>query len=362
MGPRESIARLPNGAWPIVTGALARRARESGRTTLVLVRHPDRFLAELRPWLAGRPTSYLFAEIAISFLDRPPAVDAAVGRRLEALAALAPGGEPSVIVSSRRAAMRPTLARDVLASTAIELAPRGRADLNRLSAQLIDLGYTREPLVEEPGQFSVRGGILDIFPAAGRAPVRAEFFGDEIESLRLFDPGNQRSVMSVPRLTVRPGRELVLGPQRGARGVARIREAGGLEHLRGDVRAEWEDDLARLEAGSSFPGVEFYAAYLEPSLPTLFDHLPKDALVIDLEPERQLADIRELERETRTLTEAEAADHELPPGFRPPMVPGERLLAGEWERIRVTAGELEGGVDLGWRQPEPIVGRPTALN
>ncbi|HEY8680018.1 MAG TPA: transcription-repair coupling factor [Candidatus Dormibacteraeota bacterium] len=362
LGPRESIARLPNGAWPIVTGALARRARESGRTTLVLVRHPDRFLAELRPWLAGRPTSYLFAEIAISFLDRPPAVDAAVGRRLEALAALAPGGEPSVIVSSRRAAMRPTLARDVLASTAIELAPRGRADLNRLSAQLIDLGYTREPLVEEPGQFSVRGGILDIFPAAGRAPVRAEFFGDEIESLRLFDPGNQRSVMSVPRLTVRPGRELVLGPQRGARGVARIREAGGLEHLRGDVRAEWEDDLARLEAGSSFPGVEFYAAYLEPSLPTLFDHLPKDALVIDLEPERQLADIRELERETRTLTEAEAADHELPPGFRPPMVPGERLLAGEWERIRVTAGELEGGVDLGWRQPEPIVGRPTALN
>ena len=85
----ESIARLPTGAWPIVAGALARRALEGGRTSLVLVRHPDRFLAELRPWLAGRPTSYLFAEIGISFLDRPPAFDAAVGRRLEALAALA---------------------------------------------------------------------------------------------------------------------------------------------------------------------------------------------------------------------------------------------------------------------------------
>src|ERR1700694_4955252 len=105
----ESIARLPTGAWPIVAGALVRRTLESGRTTLVLVRHPDRFLAELRPWLAGRPTSYLFAEVAISFLDRPPAVDPAVGRRLEALAALAPGGEPSVIVSSMRGAPRPAL-------------------------------------------------------------------------------------------------------------------------------------------------------------------------------------------------------------------------------------------------------------
>jgi transcription-repair coupling factor (superfamily II helicase) len=357
----ESIARLPNGAWPIVAGALARRALESGRTTLILVRHPDRFLAELRPWLGGRPASYLFAEIAISFLDRPPAVDPAVGKRLEALAALASGGEPSLIVSSRRAAMRPTLAAEVLRTTVVELAPGARADLNHLTELLTDLGYTREPLVEEPGQFSVRGGILDVFPAAGRAPVRAEFFGDEIESLRLFDPGNQRSVMSVPRVTVRPGRELVLGPQRGARAAARIRGAGGFDHLRGDVRADWEDDLARLEAGSSFAGIEFYAAYLESSLPTLFDHLPKDALVIDFETERQLADVRELEHETTALSEAEAADHELPPGFLPPMVPVQRLLAGEWERIRVTAGESEAGVDLGWRQPEPIVRRPAAL-
>ncbi len=362
VGRGTSIIRLPTGAWPMIAGALARRALESGRTSLILVRHPDRFLAELRPWLAGRPASYLFAEVAISFLDRPPAVDAAVDRRLEALAALAADGEPSLIVSSRRAAMRPTLAPEVLASTLIELAPHGRADLNQLATKLTDLGYTREPLVEEPGQFSVRGGILDVFPAAGRAPVRAEFFGDEIESLRLFDPGNQRSVMSVPRMKVRPGRELVLGPQRGARAVDRVREAGGLDHLRGDVRADWEDDLARLGAGSSFPGVEFYAAYLEPALPSLFDHLAKDVLIIDLEPERQLADVREAEQETIALAEAEAVDHELPPSFRPPMVPGDRLTAMGWERIRVTAGESEGGVDLGWRQPEPIVRRAAALN
>ena len=121
---------------------------------------------------------------------------------------------------------------------------------------LCDRGCGRGPLGGEPGQFSGRGGILDVFPAAGRAPVRAEFFGDEIESLRLFDPGNQRSVMSVPRVTVRPGRELALGAERGARAVSRIRPEPNLDHLRGDVRAEWEDDLARIGAGSSFPGLE----------------------------------------------------------------------------------------------------------
>ncbi len=355
------IGRLPSGAWPIVGGALARRALERGRTTLVLVRHPERFLAEVRPWLAGKPTSYLFAEVGISFLDRPPAVDPAVGRRLESLAALGPGAEPSLLVSSRRAAMRPTLAPELLTSTAVELAPQARSSLNGLAGRLTDLGYTREPLVEEPGQFSVRGGILDVCPAAGSAPVRAEFFGDEIESLRLFDPGNQRSVMSVPRVTIRPGREVVVGGGRGAAAVARLRRTGDLDNLRGDVRADWEDELVRLGVGTPFPGVEFYSAYVDPALPTLFDHLPKDALIIDFEPERQLAEARELERETTALVAAEAADRELPAGFQPPMVPTDRLTAGGWERVSITAGEAEDALDLGWNQPEPLIRRPGAL-
>ena len=356
-----NLARLPVGAWPLVAGALARDAMEDGRTTLILVRHPERFLAELQPWLAGRPANYLFAEIGISFLDRPPAVDPAVGRRLEALAALSSSGEPGVVVSSRRAAMRPTVAPSILAETSIELAPQLQSELVALGARLVELGYSREPLVEEPGQFSIRGGILDVFPAAARSPVRAEFFGDVIESLRLFDAGNQRSVMSVPRVTIRPGRELVLGPQRGAAAVDRLRGAGGMDALRADVRAEWEDELARLEAGSSFPGVEFYAAYLDPVLPSLFDHLPPDALIVDFEPDRQLAEAREMERETHALAAAEAEDHELPAGFRPPMVPAGRLTGSNWRRISVTAADLESGADLGWVQPEPLVRRPQAL-
>src|SRR5207248_850951 len=116
------------------------------------------------------------------------------------------------------------------------------ADATELAARLVELGYAREPLAETAGQFALRGGILDVFPAAARSPVRAEFFGTELETLRLYDAGNQRSVMNVPQVTVRPGRELLLGPERGAAAVAALRSGAALDGLRADVRAEWEED------------------------------------------------------------------------------------------------------------------------
>ena len=355
------LHRLPPGAWPLVAAALARRCAADGRPLLVLVRHPERFLLELRPWLAGDPPAHLFAEVAVSFLDRPPAVDPAVGQRLDALAALA-AGEPAVVVSSRRAALRSTISPALLAASTVELRPRSQLDLTDVITRLTEIGYSREPLVEEPGQFAIRGGILDVFPAAAHSPVRAEWFGAEVESLRLFDAGNQRSVMPIPRVTIRPGRELVLGPGRGSEAVRRLRATTDLGQLRADVRADWEDDLARLEAGSAFPGVELYAAYLEPALPSLAEHLPEGCLVLEFEPERQAADAAELERETLALASAEAADHELPEGFQPPIVASSRLALDGFPRLAATAGEEElAGLDLGWRQPEPLVRRPWAV-
>src|ERR1700719_3539932 len=97
------VSRLPRGAWPIVAASVARAVASSGQPVLVLVSSPDRFAEELRAWLGGRLPVHVFAEIQVSFLDRPPAFDDAVNRRLEALAALGGSDEPKgVIVSSRR--------------------------------------------------------------------------------------------------------------------------------------------------------------------------------------------------------------------------------------------------------------------
>ena len=366
-GAALRAGRLPRAAWPIVLSAVARGAAATRRPVLVLCPGPARSIAELRLWLGGQPPVYHFPEVTVSFLDRPPAFDETVSLRLEALAALAgarESGEPCVVVSSRRAMMRMTVGREDLTATTVLLKPGIQADPTRLAARLVELGYAREPLAETAGQFALRGGILDVFPAAARSPVRAEFFGSELETLRLYDPGNQRSVMAVPQVTVRPGRELLLGPDRGAAAATALRSGAPLDGLRADVRADWEEDLERLADGAAFPGVELYGAYLDQRLPSLLDHLPDDAVVVDLEPERQVADARELQDETAMLAEAEARDDELPRGFVPPLVAVERmgnLGRGGRTVLTASASEVEGSVDLGWRELEPLVGRPRAV-
>jgi transcription-repair coupling factor (superfamily II helicase) len=258
--------------------------------------------------------------------------------------------------------MRMTVSAADLVATTLVLRPGLRSDPTSLAARLVELGYTREALAEVAGQFALRGGILDVFPAAARSPVRAEFFGDEVETVRLYDPSNQRSIMAVPQVTVRPGRELLLGAGRGRAAAARLRAGAALDGLRSDVRADWDEDLERLEVGAAFAGVELFGAYLDPELPSLLEHLPADAIVIDLEPERQLAEARELEQETLMLAEAEAGDGELPRGFVPPMVRVSRLAdVGGRLLIAVSTGEVDGAVDLGWRELDPLVSRPRAV-
>ncbi|MGH7759995.1 MAG: transcription-repair coupling factor [Candidatus Dormibacteraceae bacterium] len=359
-----NVAHLPRAAWPIVAGAVARALAALRRPVLILVPAPERFTDELRPWLAGHPPAHVFAEVSISFLDRPPAFDDSVSKRLEALAAVARvAAEPElVVVSSRRAITRQTISpRDLLDGTVV-LAPGRGPDPVTVALRLVELGYSREPLVEDRGQFSLRGGILDVFPAAADAPVRAEWAGDVVETLRLFDPENQRSVMAVPEVSIRTGRELLLGPARGAAAVARLRQSVSLESLRADVRSDWEDELARLESGAAFPGVEFYSGYLDPSRPSLLDHLPAGMAVLDFDPERQLADARSLIAEAEMLAAAESGGGELPRRFTLPTVGVDRLndFAGR-ARLVLTAGEPAGdAIDLGWTEPETLVGRPRA--
>jgi transcription-repair coupling factor (superfamily II helicase) len=358
------VGRLPRPAWPIVGAALARASAALRRSVVILVPAPERFADELRPWLAGHPSVHVFSEVGVSFLDRPPAFDESVNKRLEALAALARSGEePTVIVSSRRAMTRQTISPADLADGTLLLAPGKGPDPVAVAHRLIELGYSREALVEGRGQFSLRGGILDVFPTVADAPVRAEWEGDLIETLRLFDPENQRSVMAIQEAAIRTGRELLLGPDRGSAAVARLRESLALDSLREDVRSEWEDDLARLESGAAFPGVEFYASYLDASRPSLLDHIPAGVGVLDFDPERQLADARSVIEETNMLAAAEAGGAELPPGFMLPAVSLERLAdLADRPRIRLLAGESTAdAIDLGWVELQPFVGRPKAV-
>ncbi|HEX9314139.1 MAG TPA: transcription-repair coupling factor, partial [Actinomycetota bacterium] len=152
-------------------------------------------------------------------------------------------------------------------------------DLEDLERRLTALGYERNYLVERPGEFSVRGGILDVYPP-GAVPVRADFFGDEITSLKAFSIGSQRSLGETVGVDILPARELLLGPpaMEAARRLLNNQEEPGKEEpalpLQDDddeddaylspegPRAGRQSDLERLAAGIAFPGMEAWLGTL----------------------------------------------------------------------------------------------------
>jgi transcription-repair coupling factor (superfamily II helicase) len=143
-----------------------------------------------------------------------------------------------------------------------------RAFLN----QLLVGGYERRPIVEERGEFSVRGGIIDLFPPLYAQPVRVEFFGDEVESLRFFDPASQRSRGSLEEAVILPVNEVILD------------QAARDQALEGKSRRRDPKFWHCVSEGLHFPGSERHLAEFYPEPETLWDYLPPDTLVVEWEP------------------------------------------------------------------------------
>ena len=131
--------------------------------------------------------------------------------RLAALSAFADCG--GILVASIEAVLDYTIPQEFYLNERCTLRVGSRMDLEELSQKLVRMGYVRESAVEGRGQFSVRGGILDVFLPMGEFPVRIEFFDDEVDSIRSFDPETQRSVENTEEVTLFACREAVFGEE-----------------------------------------------------------------------------------------------------------------------------------------------------
>ncbi len=157
--------------------------------------------------------------------------------------------------------------------------------LDGLVTALAALGYTRTTMVEHRGEFAVRGGIVDVFPSAADHPVRVEFWGDDVDSLRAFAAANQRTLETVEAVVVDASRELVLDAE--TAGTARLLAA------RVPALAE---PLALLADGVAFEGMESLVTAIHPAPAYLPDFLPADAGVVVVDPVRvgdRVAELRE---------------------------------------------------------------------
>ncbi|MBX3117667.1 MAG: transcription-repair coupling factor [Fimbriimonadaceae bacterium] len=132
----------------------------------------------------------------------------ALSERLGAVRALA-DDDPVIVIATAPSALERTLPADLLQDLHLELRPGGEMDPDKLVSRLKRLGYEHQEPVRLPGQYSKRGGIVDVYATGQDLPVRVEFFGDEVESLRSFDPTTQRSVGQLKGISLNPSRETV---------------------------------------------------------------------------------------------------------------------------------------------------------
>ena len=151
---------------------------------------------------------------------------------------------------------------------------------------LLEGGYERRPVVEERGEFSVRGGVIDLFPPLYDLPVRLEFWGDEVESLRFFDPASQRSRGSVEELLILPASEVILdGP---------AREHALSRRKRRQDPQFWQN----VQLGRHFPRIERHIDDFYDRPQTLWDYLPPDTVVVEWDPMNLAQDLRKLAEQT----------------------------------------------------------------
>ena len=349
---------LPLSALPVFAAWLARRAR---RPVLALVTDPEATFSETAAWFGDGLRSCVFPAVETLPFDRLAPDEETVRRRLEALDAVA-SGEPLVCFSSWNAMTRPTLGADVLKRWALTLKPGDRYRIDDLLHRLSTLGYRREPLVQARGEFSLRGGILDIFPPDRRRPVRAEFFGDELESLREFEVEGQGSVGSLPMVRLLPAAEVLLTPE-ALRSAAESLEELDFGKSLTEVRDVWQADIERLRSGAYFDGIEGFQSYLEPAQPTLLDHLQADTLLVSFEARRNYAQAIQREEELKELVRVEVDRGELPAGLRTGLVPVADLsrASAAWPTMELAHGEVPGSLDLGFEPVDAYAGRFDAL-
>jgi len=188
-------------------------------------------------------------------------------RRMAALAMIAAydGDAPLIVVTSVNAATQRTPPKEAIISAAISLAPGAARPMHELTAYLAANGYARSSTVREPGEFAVRGGLIDIFPPGADEPVRLDFFGDTLESVRSFDAATQRTTRQLQRFELAAASEVLLTEA----SIARFRR-GFLQNF----GVAGDDPLYEaVSAGRTHAGAEHWLPLFYEETHTLFDYL-----------------------------------------------------------------------------------------
>jgi transcription-repair coupling factor (superfamily II helicase) len=177
-----------------------------------------------------------------------------------------------ILLTTVESLIQRIMPKEILRDNILRFSAGDSVERDLISEYLVTSGYKSSDLVEDKGEFSVRGGILDVYPPDADNPFRLEFMGDEIDSIREFDPSTQRSVKEIEDVRIVPARELI------------IKKISGQWSVVSGQNKDIKNIIDKIENGSSVPGIEKLAPYFYERMATLFDYIPSDAIVVLDEP------------------------------------------------------------------------------
>jgi transcription-repair coupling factor (superfamily II helicase) len=362
-GPLREPLGVYHAARPYLAAIMAHAMR---RPLVVVTARSSRarqWVDELRTWLPDAVPVHFFADGDALPYERIPWAPETRQRRVESLVSLLrPESAAPVVVASARALMQKTLpVREMYAALRAVRAGQ-RFDLNKALSSWVGLGYEAASVVEAPGQFSRRGGIVDIWPPNLRKPLRLELFGDQVDSLRSFDPSTQRTVSRVSQAWVGPASEAL--PKLGERVAGRLGELD-LTPCHPPARVEYERELAQLLAGTGCRNLEWYIPYLYSQPASLLDYLAETWtgperggwLVLD-EAAEIIGALTDLESQAEQLAKDLTAAGDLPSGLSVPYLSTEHLRE-RFEQPGPTASSREDSAPQGERYPVIMLGSST---
>ncbi|WP_332674808.1 transcription-repair coupling factor [Aromatoleum sp.] len=269
-GARVDLPALAGSSDALAVAQLATR----GRRLLLVTANPldAQRLHEEIAWVAPNLRTHLLPDWETLPYDSFSPHQDLISERLSTLYAVSRGEADIVLVPASTALYR-MAPPAFLAAYTFFLKQGEQLDVEQLRMQMATAGYTHVTQVVSPGEFSVRGGLIDLFPMGAALPFRIDLFDDEVESIKTFDPDSQRTVYPVPEIRMLPAREFPM-------------DDAGRTRFRSRFRETFEGDPSRVSLykdvsnGIAPAGVEYYLPLFFDDTATLFDYLPADAAVV----------------------------------------------------------------------------------
>ncbi len=335
-GRQVVVADLPEAARPSVIAAALQAV---GRPAVIVTSRQDRaehLCSSLSEYLRPEHPAHLWsAPDALPYEMLPVDRDGSV-RRVRELDALSRAtNNQGIWVAPVNGLMQRTMTLPELKDHTRTIRLGLRISIDDLFSWALSVGYQPGPMVQEQGIVARRGGILDIFPPGEDLPVRIDFFGDDVESIRRFDPHTQRSVDRLTSIRLLPSFELPVWQLPEIAGQVRALD---LSPLREEVREDWQRRIQQISAGTFPDTLDLLSGYLTPEASSLLDFLPPDTILIVDQPDAVRLAATQYEQQAIELERTFRESGELPTELPLPYISSDSVLQSLSQRTHIAIG------------------------